>query len=255
MDSPALERHRVSWEIRQGDALELLLHVPDGEVEGVITDPPYSSGGAFRGDRTPTTGTKYVQSGQVTQRADFMGDNRDQRAYGYWCALWLSQCLRVSKPGSPICVFADWRQLSTTIDAVQAGGWVWRGIVPWNKTEGVRPQMGRFRAQCEYVVWGSNGPMPQREEVGVLPGFFQCSPGSEEREHIATKPIAVMEQIVRIVPPGGLVLDPFAGSGSTGLAALKTGRRFLGFELSIEWAESARRRLGTGPLFAALGAR
>ncbi len=60
-----------------------------------------------------------------------------------------------------------------------------------------------------------------------------------------------MEQIVRIVPAGGLVLDPFAGSGSTGLAALRAGRRFLGFELSIEWAEFARRRIA-GPLFAAL---
>lgn len=240
----------MTFEVRQGDALALLRGLPSESVDAVVTDPPYSSGGAFRGDRMADTVVKYVQSGQKMERTGFTGDTRDQRGYTYWCALWLSECLRVARPGAPLCVFTDWRQLPTTTDAIQAGGWVWRGIVPWNKTEGVRPQMGRFRAQCEYVVWGSAGPMPQRLDVGVLPGFFECSVNAEgEREHIAGKPVAVMEQIVRIAPRGGLVLDPFCGSASTGLACLRSDRRFLGFELDVAIAEAARRRL-VGPLFA-----
>lgn len=239
----------MTWEILQGDALTLLRAMPDASVDGVITDPPYSSGGAFRGDRMAPTVSKYVSTDQKRKGPDFSGDNRDQRSYGYWCALWLSECLRVAKPGAPLCVFTDWRQLPTTTDAVQAGGWVWRGIVPWNKTEGARPQMGRFRAQCEYVVWASAGPIPARVEVGTLPGFFECSVTAEgERTHIAGKPIAVMEQIVRIVVPGGTVLDPFAGSASTALACLKTGRSFIGFELDHDTATRARERIA-GPLF------
>lgn len=240
----------MSFEIRQGDALALLRTLESASVDAVVTDPPYSSGGGFRGDRMATTCVKYVQSGQIFQRSDFTGDTRDGRGYLYWCALWMGECLRVARPGAPICVFTDWRQLPTTTDAIQAGGWIWRGIVPWNKTESARPQMGRFRSQCEYVVWGSAGPMPQRLDVGVLPGFFQCSVNAEgEREHIAGKPIGVMEQIVRIAPPGALILDPFAGSGSTAMAALRSGRSFIGFEIDVEIAHRARRRV-SGPLFA-----
>jgi site-specific DNA-methyltransferase (adenine-specific) len=115
------------------------------------------------------TSSKYQSSDAARKFCDFGGDNRDQRAYAYWCSLWLSECLRVCKPGSVACVFSDWRQPPTT-DVFQSGGWVWRGIVPWNKTEAVRPALGRFRAQCEYVVWGSVGPMPF--EGDVVPGFF-----------------------------------------------------------------------------------
>jgi site-specific DNA-methyltransferase (adenine-specific) len=62
------------------------------------------------------------------------------------------------------------------------------------------------------------------------------------RKHVAQKPLSVMRELVRIVVPGGLVLDPFAGAGTTGLAALAEGRRFLGFELHAGYAAIARRR-------------
>jgi site-specific DNA-methyltransferase (adenine-specific) len=109
--------------------------------------------------------------------------------------------------------------------------------------------MGRFRAQCEYVVWGSSGPMPQLTEVGVLPGFFLGRDNPQGRDHMASKPISVMREIVRIVPPGGLVLDPFMGTGSTGVAAIQEGRRFLGIELLPDNIERASNHL-SGPLFA-----
>jgi site-specific DNA-methyltransferase (adenine-specific) len=242
----------ATWRLDTGEALELLARLPSDSVDGVITDPPYSSGGQFRGDRAQSTVSKYVHSGQQStpDRPEFSGDTRDQRGYHFWCALWLSECLRIAKPGAPIAVFTDWRQLPTTSDVLQAGGWLWRGVVPWSKTQGARPQMGRFRAQCEYVVWGSKGPLPQRTDVGTLPGFFEISVTNEgAREHIAAKPIAIMEEIARIVPPGGVILDPFAGSGSTALGALKCGRSFIGFELDPAIAERARQRIG-GPLFA-----
>jgi site-specific DNA-methyltransferase (adenine-specific) len=106
----------------RGNCLELLPALADQPVDAVITDPPYSSGGQYRGDRMQSTSAKYVQSGQVLQQGDFSGDNRDQRAYGHWCALWLAECLRVTKPGGVCCLFTDWRQLPTTTDALQAGG-------------------------------------------------------------------------------------------------------------------------------------
>ncbi len=146
---------RARWSFERCNCLARLRDMPDACVDAVITDAPYSSGGFTRGDRMAAPSAKYEQSGQKLERVDFAGDNRDQRSFGYWCALWLAECLRIARPGSPICLFTDWRQLPTTTDALQAGGWVWRGILPWDKTEGARPMRGRFTAQCEYVVWGS----------------------------------------------------------------------------------------------------
>lgn len=242
-DVAAVLEGRARYALVQGDALRLLEELPAGSIAGVVSDPPYSSGGAFRGDRMGATRRKYVGTDVRLERADFSGDNRDQRSFGYWCALWLSAALRAAETSAPIVLCIDWRQLPTLTDAVQAGGWVWRGIAVWDKTEAVRPQLGRFRQQAEFVVWGSNGPMPLRPDVGAHPGVFRRVRDTESKEHQTGKPVSFMQDLVRIVPPGGVVLDPFSGSGSTGVAALSLGYRFVGFELSEEWARVARERL------------
>lgn len=232
-----------------GDCLDVLRSIPDGCVDAVITDPPYSSGGAFRGDRVQGTITKYVRgnTGVSDTYQSFSGDSRDQRAYGYWCALWLSECLRMTRVGGVCCLFTDWRQIATTIDAIQSGGWVYRGIVPWNKTEAARPAKGRFRNQCEYVVWGSNGAMGS--EVAAennrqcFPGFFTQSVVAMTKQHIAEKPVSVLRELARICPPGGLVLDPFAGSGTTGVASIAEGRRAILIEKDPGHVETTKRRV------------
>lgn len=231
------------WEVRQGDALALLADLDTASVDAVIADPPYSSGGMLRGDRMLGTHAKYVNSDSAAGMAlgGFTGDNRDQRAYGYWTALWLSECLRVTRPGGVCLLFTDWRQLPTTTDALQAGGWVWRGLIPWAKPT-PRPQAGRFTNAAEYVVWGSAGSMGNNHQAPVLPGWYLISP-PRDREHITQKPVELMRALVKIAPKNGLVLDPFTGSGTTGVGAVAEGRRFLGFELTEHFAGVARERL------------
>ena len=226
-----------------GDALAFLRELPTGSVNAVITDPPYSSGGMVRSDRAgSSTSAKYVSTGSSSKAlTDFSGDNRDQRAYGYWSALWMGEALRVTNPGGVILAFTDWRQLPATTDAVQAGGWVWRGIVPWYKPVS-RPYSGRFTNHCEYVVWGSNGRMPTDHSAPVLPGFYQAS-APRDREHQTQKPLDVMRELVKIVPVGGTVLDPFMGSGTTGVAATVEGRKFIGCEMVPHFAEVSERRI------------
>jgi len=246
------------WHVERAEALAFLRTLPDACVDAVITDPPYSSGGAFRGDRMAATSLKYVKTGTKVDRPEFSGDNRDQHAFGYWCALWLAECARIAKPGAPICVFTDWRQLPVTADAIQAGGWTWRGIVPWDKGEGTRPQKGRFRSQAEFIVWGSNGAMPLERGVGVLPGAFTVPVLQEDKHHITGKPTDLMRRIVAICAPGGVVLDPFAGSASTGAACLRDGYRFIGSEMTEAYHGIAVDRLaaeerGLSPASAAAG--
>lgn len=226
-----------------GDALATLQSLPTGSVDALVTDPPYSSGGMVRGDRILEAGTKYVGFGSShAAYSDFTGDTRDQRAYGYWCALWLAECLRIVRPGGVALLFSDWRQLPTTTDALQSGGWIWRGVVPWVKSS-VRPHNGRFAAACEYVVWGSHGPMPTADAAPCLPGFYHCG-FPRNREHMTQKPVELMRALVRIVPEHSVVLDPFMGSGTTGVAALLEGRRFVGIELQESHFATASARIG-----------
>ncbi len=239
----------LRWTLHEGDALAWLAALPTGHADALISDAPYSSGGAFRGDRTSGTTIKYATAGfSGALLPDFAGDNRDQRGLAFWATLWLSEALRVTRPGGVCALFSDWRTLPLMTDVLQAGGWVWRGIVPWAKPfSRARPQPGRFSAQCEYVVWGSHGPMPLRFGVDPpLPGWFEGqAPRGTAREHPTEKPLNVLRELVRICPPGGLVLDPFAGSGTTGLAALAEGRRFAGCEITPHYAALARQRLAT----------
>lgn len=227
-----------------GDALELLPKLATGSVDAVVTDPPYSSGGMFRGDRQQDTRTKYQQSGQLNNWAAFAGDARDQRGWEFWCVLWLSQCKRIVKPGGVVCMFADWRQLPTATDALQGANLIYRGIVAWDKTESARPCMGRFRSQCEYVAWGTNGRRSlDRHGVGVLPGVFRVTHKNGDKHHLAGKPVEVMRGLVGICPPGGTVLDPFGGSGTTAVACRETGRNCISIEIDPGYHAIARRRI------------
>jgi site-specific DNA-methyltransferase (adenine-specific) len=73
------------------------------------------------------------------------------------------------------------------------------------------------------------------------PGIFH-SPTPKDRQHITQKPEAVMQWAMRIVKPGGMVLDPFMGSGTTVKMAKETGRRAIGIELDERFAEIAANR-------------
>jgi site-specific DNA-methyltransferase (adenine-specific) len=231
------------WAVLRGEALDLLRLVPTGSVGAVVTDPPYSSGGFTRSDRNIDPSLKYSKA--LDRQPGFSGDSRDQRSFAYWCALWLSEALRASAHGAPVVQFTDWRQLPSTTDALQAAGWIWRGVFVWSKGQLVRPQMGRFRASCEFAAWGTNGPSPDLEAVGCLPGDVYCPPvPGDDRVHLTQKPEKVMETVCAIAPPGAIILDPFCGSGSTGVAALRLGRRFIGFEQDEGYHRTATERLG-----------
>lgn len=216
------------------DCLEGLESIPDNSVDLVLTDPPYSSGGAFAGDRRSRTGVKYgdTEYNGAASLPDFSGDNMDQRAFTEFCRQIFAKCREKTKPEGVVAAFIDWRNLPALTDAIQAAGWVWRGIAVWNKPNG-RPQKGRYRNEFEFIVWGSNGPMPFDRGVGCLPGYYKYSNvQSKDRVHQTEKPLQLIKDLLEIVPTGAVVLDPFMGSGTTAEACLQTGRNFIGFESS-----------------------
>lgn len=154
----------------------------------MITDPPYSSGGQYRSDRSRSTRDKYLTSGEISAdyaQHSFTGDNLDQRSWISWSAEWLSLARECTKPGGVAAIFTDWRQLGALTDAVQWAGWVWRGIMVWDKKNS-RPQPGRPRQQCEFIVWASNGPLDIKRDAPFMPGIFSVPPPREK--NACTKP-------------------------------------------------------------------
>ncbi|MDD3906416.1 MAG: site-specific DNA-methyltransferase [Candidatus Omnitrophica bacterium] len=233
-------------EIVCGDCLELIDEIQDGSVDMVLTDPPYSSGGMFRSDRNNTTSAKYVVGGTELVRPDFYGDNRDQRSFLLWCHMWMAKCYKkLSSTGSLLC-FTDWRQLPTVTDAIQVAGFIWRGIYVWDKTEAARPDRGRFRHQCEYVIYATKGSYERNTDI-CLPGVFRKAVNSAEKFHQTGKPVELIEELLQVSPENGIVLDPFIGSGTTAVACKHTKRHFIGFELSPEYCEIARKRVAAVP--------
>ncbi|AMV03964.1 DNA-methyltransferase [Xanthomonas citri] len=227
-------------QLLQGDALTILPTLEANSFDALITDPPYASGGLTAAARARPPSTKYCRDGG---HADFVGDERDQRSHLKWMHLWLSECARVLKDGAPVLLFTDWRQLPLTTDALQIAGFTWRGITVWDKTEGVRPQLGRFRNQAEYIVWGSKGNMPLDRRAPVLPGVIRESVRKGDKHHLTGKPTKLMRQLVRICVEGGHLLDPFAGSGTTLLAAKLEGFRWTGIEMTKHYMDVSRTRL------------
>ncbi|WP_405466724.1 site-specific DNA-methyltransferase [Streptomyces jietaisiensis] len=232
----------MGYTLHRGDALTVLKTLRAESVHAVITDPPYNSGGRTSSQRTSRTArAKYVTSNSAHDLASFPGENRDQRSYRAWLTELLTECYRIGVDQAVTCVFTDWRQEPTTTDALQMAGWTWSGTMPWIKPAS-RPRRGGFKQSSEFIVWGVKGSLDHSRAI-YLPGDFTASQPRKGRVHITQKPIEVMRSLVRVCPEGGTVLDPFTGSGTTGVAALREHRDFIGIELSDHYAAIAEKRL------------
>lgn len=237
----------MSVQLMQGDCLELMKEIPDGSVDMVLADPPYSSGGLFAGDRKARTRDKYTNNAYngAARFQNFSGDNMDQRSFTEFMRMVLAKCRQKARPESVAAVFVDWRNIASMIDAIQAAGWVYRGVAVWDKGN-ARNNPGRYRQDCEFIVWGTNGPKTVNWTPGftALPGLYSVkSVSSRKKHHQTEKPVELLEKLLAICEGDGVVLDPFMGSGSTGVAAVNTGRSFIGMELDPGYFETAQKRI------------
>lgn len=224
-----------------GDSMEVLPSLGGGFAM-VIADPPYASGGGGIREKQRPTGEKYAKDSRFE---DFEGDARDQRSWVSWMARWMGEARKLCLDTAIIAVFTDWRQMPSVTDALQWAGWLWRGIAVWDKVN-PRPQLARYKQQCEFVVWGSKGAIPPDRDIGVLPGLYSYSmPTGAKRLHQTEKPVPLLSDLLAICPAGGNVLDPFMGSGAAEEAALRTGHDVTGIEITEHYFNVAVERLRT----------
>jgi site-specific DNA-methyltransferase (adenine-specific) len=174
----------------------------------------------------------------------FSGDNRDALSWFYWCVMWISQCYRITRFGGYFMMFCDWRQYSLADIALQAGGFIRRGTIVWNKTRAARaPHTGYARHQCEYILWGTKGDCFKATDRGPLDGCFTFPVKQKDKHHPTGKPTPLLQELVRVVPQGSTILDCFMGSGTTGVAAIANHQQFIGVEMDKPHYDIAHQRL------------
>ncbi len=231
-----------------GDCLEILPSL--GEVDAIVTDPPYSSGGQFRSEKARPTTEKYggwSHSPNETRKPSafysaFSGDNKDTRVFMAWSKTWLDAAFRIARDGAYISVTTDWRQLPAITDVIQYAGWTWRGLIVWDKRIG-RPVAGRYRNHVEYLVWGSRGGFEGNKSVYTDTIYSECPPTHSNRVHVTEKPVGLIEHALSVVLLPSTVLDPFMGSGTTGVACANLGRKFIGIEIERQYFDIACKRI------------
>jgi site-specific DNA-methyltransferase (adenine-specific) len=226
------------------DFREVVAQIPSGSVSAAIMDPPYNSGGQTLNDRRKPSKAKYLDSRSSYRHTlpDIDGESIHPHAWEELMRAACSVSRRVLVEGGVLAMFIDWRSKPALQGIIESSGLTLRGCVSWDKGAGTRPVRNGFRNQAEYILWATKGPMPARDEAVYLPGVFRHTTLTTGKIHITQKPLSLMEDIIQVCPPGGTVLDLFMGVGTTGVAALKHGRRFIGCE-SVEryFADAVKR--------------
>lgn len=109
-----------------------------------------------------------------------------------------------------------------------------------------------WKQSWEEIAVGGKGWRGRRDE-GVLRGHIQVSWESKGRKHPHQKPVSLIKHLLSKLPEDAVIFDPFMGSGSTGVACVQTGRRFIGIEIDKDYFEIARKRIAEAqrdcPLF------
>lgn len=233
------------WEMRLGDCLEGLTAARTDSVDVVLTDPPYESEVHGEGRRVRDPGgakgsARYRKT--VSAPLPFEAITEEQRKYVAF------NLARVARRWILVFCQVEATQLwARAIAANDAAEYV-RTMI-WVKPDG-QPQFTGDRPGMGYesiVVAHRKGK--KRWNGGGRLGVFEFNKNggkgnSDPAPHPTTKPLPLMRELVSLFSdPGELILDPFAGSGSTGVACRQLNRRFLGWELNRDYFDIACRRL------------
>jgi DNA modification methylase len=200
-----------------GDCLKVLPTLPRECIDAVITDPPYL--GRYK-DRTGRT---------------LANDDKPSAVVGVYAELY-----RVLKPNSFCVTFYGYPKLDAFVHAWTEAGFDTVGHIVWTKPYASSSRFVRVTHESAYILAKGQPQKPARLLDDVQPWEYTGNVA-----HPTEKAISVIKPLVETFsPPGGLVLDPFSGSGSTAVAAALAGRLYVGIELEEEYCQLARRRLG-----------
>ncbi|MHA6289001.1 DNA methyltransferase [Maricaulis sp. CAU 1757] len=242
--------------ILEGECVEVMKSLPDQSVDLVFADPPYNlqlGGDLHRPDNSKVDA--------VDNDWDQIGgfDDYDLFTWG-----WMEQARRVLKPNGAIWVIGSYHNIFRVGGILQdAGFWVLNDII-WRKSNPMPNFKGtRFTNAHETLIWAAktkearptfnyaamkalNDGIQMRSDwtLPICSGGERLKGADGKKAHPTQKPEALLHRVLlSTTNPGDVVLDPFFGTGTTGAAAKRLGRHFIGIERDPEYASVARDRL------------
>lgn len=234
-----------SWTVIHGDCLAGMRKLENDAVGLIVTDPPYNLGrfmkkrnaGVFR-----MRENHFVSSGW---------DDLDHAEWDQKMRSFLNESYRLLKNDGAIIIFMSLMKIESLIAAAQDAGFYYKTIGIWHKTNPIPRNMNiTFVNSTEaWVYFIKKGPSGTFNNSGkVIHDFFECSVTTAKEKkygrHPTQKPIKLIKHFIELLShPNELILDPFMGSGTTGVASVELGRRFWGVELDETYIEIAKNRL------------
>ena len=253
-DGPAVSQPGDLWELGRhrlacGDALRDTSYqalLQGGLAQMVVTDPPYN---------VPIKGHA-VGRGKTRHREFTMAAGEmSEEAYTAFLASFIRNAIAFSTDGSIHYLFIDWRHLPELLGAARPLYAEWKNLLVWNKTNA--GQGSFYRSKHELVGVFKNGAPPHINNFGLgakgrhrsnvldYPSVNSLHPArrGELDLHPTVKPVALVADLIRDCSRrNGIILDPFGGSGTTLLAAERTGRIARVIELDPLYVDLAVRR-------------
>ena len=216
------------------DCLDVMKDMADNSVDCVVTDPPYSSG-------TRREGSPSLRKGMNREDHGWFGtDTLTTNGFVFLLRNVAVESKRIVARGGYFLSFIDWRMSPILTGAIESADLRSVGIVVWDKTFF---GMGRvFRNQHEFISVFSVGVGndPNRRDIGSV---IQSEP-IRGGDHPTEKPTHLLETLIDVVTiQDQTVLDPFMGSGTTGVACVNLGRKFIGVEIDPDYFDIACRRI------------
>jgi len=215
-------------DLRLGDCLEIMRDIPDGSVDAVITDPPYAIMGG--GASIAGKGTEEVF---------------DTQFYEAWFREIAEDIHRILKVTGGMWWTSDWRGAVAAERALSRIGRYqlkmrMAGIGVWDRGGLGMGYALRKTYECFCIA-----VMPEWKRIKTdVPDVWrvQWTPGNRENGHSTEKPVSLFKRAIELIG-GDTILDPFMGSGTTGVACVKLGRDFIGIEINPDYFAIAKRRI------------
>jgi DNA modification methylase len=203
-------------QILHGDCIEVMREMPTNSVDFILTDPPYLVNYRDRTGRTIQNDT-----------------NAD------WLRPAMREAYRVLKMNRVAIMFYGWTKVDEFFAAWKDAGFQPVGHIVFRKTYSSKSRFLSYRHEQAFLLAKGRPPLPKQPVADVID-----MPYSGNKLHPTQKPVEPLAQLIRsFTLPGELVLDPFAGSGSSCAAALLTGRRYIGVETDDAYYQQASERM------------
>lgn len=231
--------------IIQGDCEEILRDMPKDSVDIVITSPPYNQIGTTRsrakGWSTSAGMYKWNAWHNTVREGRAYDDDIPEKEYQKWMTRIFTSCM-VNAKG---LVWVNHKTRYRNGEAIHPLSFLpfplWSEVV-WSRNGSMALNCKRFAPSHEFI-YGFGRPHYWDDASNTLLSVWQIA-ASADADHPCSFPLTIPERlIIASCPPGGIVLDPFCGVGKTAIAAIRTGRRYIGIDISPEYCDITRERI------------